>query len=69
MGTTCLLAPLTAKLEIWQTTYWHILERPASIVVWMRGTGLRPYLERLPVQEQETFLAAYQAKVEKAFPA
>ena len=64
-----LLAPLTAKLEIWQTTYWHILERPTSIVEWMRGTGLRPYLERLPAEEQETFLAAYQAKVEKAFPA
>ena len=63
-----LLAPLAAKLEIWQTTYWHILESPAAIVEWMRGTGLRPYLERLPAEEHEEFLAAYQAKVERAFP-
>jgi trans-aconitate 2-methyltransferase len=64
-----LLAPLSRRIDIWQTTYWHILEKPAAIVQWMRGTGLRPYLDRLPDAMREEFLAAYTAGIEEAYPA
>jgi len=64
-----ILRPMVRGLELWQTTYLHILERPAAIVEWMRGTGLRPYLERIPEAEREAFLRAYGEKVERLFPA
>ncbi len=64
-----LLAPISRQLDIWQTTYLHILERPSAVVDWMRGTGLRPYLDRLPEAERAGFLAAYRQEVERCFPA
>ncbi|MCP5116019.1 MAG: trans-aconitate 2-methyltransferase [bacterium] len=64
-----ILAPHTSSLDLWQTTYLHILERPRAIVDWMRATGLRPYLGKLPGDRHDAFLAAYERKVEEAFPA
>jgi len=62
------LAPL-ADLDIWSTTYLHVLEGDQPIVEWMKGTGLRPYLQRLdPGAETEAFLAAYRARVDRDFP-
>lgn len=46
-----LLRPLSRKIEIWETIYYHILESPYSILEWFRGTGLRPFLGVLPMDE------------------
>jgi len=63
-----LLAPL-AELDIWSTTYVHVLEGDDPIVDWMRGTGLRPYLDLLPEPElREAFLAAYRQRLAPLFP-
>lgn len=48
-----ILQPLSAKLEIWETEYYHILDSPEDIVEWFRGTGLRPFLEALQTEEQK----------------
>jgi len=64
-----MLAPLARQLDIWETTYWHILENPAAIVQWMTGTGLRPYVERLPEERREDFREAYAEAIELAYPA
>ncbi len=63
-----LLAPLARRFDAWQTTYIHVLERPAAVADWMRGTGLRPYLERLPEASRNGFLDAYRALMEQVFP-
>jgi trans-aconitate 2-methyltransferase len=47
-----LLQPLAARLEIWQTEYYHIVDSPQSIIEWFRGTGLRPFLAVLENDEQ-----------------
>ena len=47
-----LLAPLTARLDLWETTYYHILAGPEGVLEWFRGTGLRPFLEALPAPEE-----------------
>jgi trans-aconitate 2-methyltransferase len=47
-----LFTPLTARLELWETEYYHVMESPQAIVEWFRGTGLRPYLEALPDDAQ-----------------
>jgi trans-aconitate 2-methyltransferase len=63
-----LLAPL-AEVDVWSTTYVHVLEGDDPIVDWMRGTGLRPYLDLLPEQELRTaFLAAYRRQLAPLFP-
>ena len=63
------LRSLTARVDVWRTTYHHVLAGPAEIVEWVKGTGLRPYLDRLGADERRAYLAAYQAAVAKAYPA
>jgi trans-aconitate 2-methyltransferase len=42
-----LLAPRCSRLEMWETEYIHVLDSAAAILEFIRGTGLRPYLEAL----------------------
>ncbi len=63
------LSPICAEVDIWSTTYLHVLEGDDPAVEWMRGTALRPYLDALtdPV-EGEAFLADYGTRVRAALP-
>jgi trans-aconitate 2-methyltransferase len=56
-------------VDLWQTTYVHPLADGAAIVEWLKGTGLRPYLDPLSPEEQSGFLEQYHAEIEKAYPA
>lgn len=58
------LSPYCDRIDIWATTYLHLLEGDDPMVDWMRGAGLRPYLDALvdPV-EQAAFLDAYRARL------
>ena len=63
-----LLSPL-AEVDIWSTTYLHALTGDDPVVDWMKGTGLRPYLDRLPdLDERDAFLAAYRAALASDLP-
>jgi trans-aconitate 2-methyltransferase len=42
-----LLAPRASRVEVWETTYYHVLAGPEAVLEWFRGTGLRPFLEAL----------------------
>jgi trans-aconitate 2-methyltransferase len=64
-----LLAPRAAAVDIWRTTYEHVMPDAAAIVEWVKGTGLRPYLDDLTEGERTTYLDAYQAAIEIAYPA
>jgi len=64
-----LLAPRATTVDIWRTTYEHVMPDAAAIVEWVKGTGLRPYLGDLTESERTTFLDAYQAAIEVAYPA
>ena len=56
------------RVDIWHTAYNHPMADAADIVEWVKGTGLRPYLDHAGDQHREAFLADYLARVEKAYP-
>jgi trans-aconitate 2-methyltransferase len=62
------LRPLGAKLEIWQTTYIHVLDGVGELVDWFRGSGLRPFLNPLDESEREQFIARYMDELAAAYP-
>jgi trans-aconitate 2-methyltransferase len=64
-----LLRPHAPHVDVWRTTYFHALAGARAIVEWLKGTGLRPFLDPLEESEREAFLARYEAAVAKAYPA
>lgn len=63
------LAGYASRIDIWRTTYEHVMPDAAAIVEWVRGTGLRPYLDALHDEEREPYLAAYRSAIDQAYPA
>jgi trans-aconitate 2-methyltransferase len=49
-----------SHFEIWQTTYYHILSSQPGLIEWYRGTGMKPFLDRLP---DDTARSAFEAEV------
>ncbi|SHF21170.1 trans-aconitate 2-methyltransferase [Kaistia soli DSM 19436] len=62
------LGPKSARIDLWHSIYQHKLADPAAIVEWVKGTGLRPYLDVLPPNLREAFLADYLARITAAYP-
>ena len=62
------LKPNARRLEIWHTIYNHVLDDAGAIVDWVRGTGLRPFLDPLDESERQAFLDRYRREVERAYP-
>lgn len=62
------LAPGAATVESWETTYLHVLSGEDAVLNWVRGTALLPVLARLNAAEQSAFLAAYGARLTRAYP-
>ena len=62
------LAPRAGAVEAWETTYLHVLDGPAELLEWVKGTALRPYLDALPdARERERFLADIGAALSAAY--
>ncbi|KAK4224172.1 putative trans-aconitate 2-methyltransferase [Podospora fimiseda] len=58
-------------VEIWQTHYQHVLENHGDMVEWVRGTGLMPFLSRLPENDagdaRGRFLEEYRKRLEEYY--
>ena len=63
-----LLAPLVSRLDLWTTTYLHVLSGPDPVLAWTRGTTLRPFLGRLAPPEAVAFEADYSERLAAAYP-
>ncbi|WP_026618612.1 trans-aconitate 2-methyltransferase [Ensifer sp. WSM1721] len=63
------LAPKTARVDVWHTAYYHPLSNAHAIVEWVKGTGLRPYLDALPAERRPEYLATYAERIARAYPA
>lgn len=63
-----LLAPHAATVDVWTTEYLHVLHGDDPVLEWVKGTGLRPTLQRLPDDERRRFLAEYARRLRAAYP-
>ncbi len=67
------LHSLGCTVQVWETIYYHLLSGENAVLEWMKGTALRPTLERLGQRlgqdGQTAFLDMYGQKLAQAYPA
>lgn len=62
-----MLAPY-GEVDIWTTEYLQVLEGENPVTEWVRGTGLRPVLDRLDENAAAAFVTEYSRMVGRAYP-
>ena len=63
-----LLAPLASAVDLWETTYFQLLEGANPVAEWTRGTWLKPLLDALDGDWRAGFEADYRARIAAAYP-
>lgn len=62
------LSPLCSDVNIWETKYFHTMENHGAIVEWVKGTGLRPFINPLTESEREGYLQHYLGRIKELYP-
>ncbi|WP_312418316.1 trans-aconitate 2-methyltransferase [Shinella sp.] len=62
------LAPKAARVDVWHTAYNHPMADAGAIVEWVKGTGLRRYLDHIPAEHHADFVADYERRIAAAYP-
>ena len=63
-----ILTEAGCDVDIWRTTYYHIMESHQSIIDWVSSMGLRPWLQELSESEQRNYLARYHVLLQEQYP-
>jgi len=63
-----LFSRLGWDVDVWETTYLHVLHGEDAVFSWISSTGARPILESLPDGLREEFVDAYKAALREAYP-
>jgi trans-aconitate 2-methyltransferase len=61
------LASASAEVDVWRTAYQHPMESAGKIVEWVRGTGLKPFIDPLSADQRQAFLVEYEARIARAY--
>lgn len=61
------LAPITDRLDIWETEYLQVLHGPDPVARWSRSTAARPYLDAAG-DEADDFMREYAERLRAAYP-
>jgi trans-aconitate 2-methyltransferase len=63
------LRPVSARIDMWMTTYVLMFDGPEMIADWFAGSALQPFLELLSDDERCAFLGRYRDGLRDAYPA
>jgi trans-aconitate 2-methyltransferase len=64
-----LLRPTVAKLDLWETVYFHALPGHRELIEWYKGSGMRPFLEKLADDgARATFEAEVLERCKSSYP-
>ena len=63
------LIPHCSSIDIWHSVYQHIMDDHMAIVDWVKGTGLKPFIDPLDAEQRASFLEEYLARIRKSYPA
>ena len=56
------------SVDVWETTYLHVLTGMDPVFSWISGTGARPVLQALPDDLRPRFEEDYKAALRDAYP-
>jgi trans-aconitate 2-methyltransferase len=63
------LLELGFEADAWETTYLHVLSGDNPVLGWLKGTTLRPMLDKLDSAAASDFLGELGEKLRQAYPA
>ena len=64
-----LLLDAGLSVDVWETTYLHLLPGSDPVLDWLRGTGLRPVLAVLNAADARAFTTEFAERLRVAYPA
>jgi trans-aconitate 2-methyltransferase len=56
------------EVDVWETTYLHVLTGEDPVFTWVSGTGARPTLQALPPDLRADFEQEFRARLREAYP-
>jgi len=62
------LSLVARTVDVWETTYTHVLSGPDPVFTWISGTGARPTLQALPDDLRGRFEAELRRRLARAYP-
>lgn len=62
------LAPVAARLDIWETEYCQVLEGENPVAEFVKGSQLKRFLDALEEPERRAFEDAYRTRILAAYP-
>lgn len=63
------LHDLGFAVNAWETHYVHVLRGENPVLEWLKGTGLRPLLEKLSGKESDAFMRTLADRLRVSYPA
>lgn len=63
-----LLAPMSRRVDIWETDYLQVMEGEDPVLDWIKGTALVPIMAALEEPDRTRYLDALAARLRAAYP-
>jgi trans-aconitate 2-methyltransferase len=62
------LSAAGCSVDVWETTYTHVLHGSDPVFTWVSGTGARPTLQALPDELRASFETEFKRRLAAAYP-